>query len=349
MAKPKVLGIVLAGGEGKRLMPLDPRPGQTGGAVRRQLSPDRLRAVQPRQRRLSCGCACSRSTSRTRSTGTSRVTWRMSTLLGNYVTPVPAQQRLGKQWYLGSADAIYQSMNLIVDEKPDIIVVFGADHVYRMDASQMVAGAHRVRCGGVGRRHPGAAQGRRPVRRDQDRRRRRPDQRVPREAGRSAGSGRQPRRVVRVDGQLRVHRRRAGRGAREGRRRRDSRHDMGGDIIPMLRRTQRGRGLRLQAQRRARARRATTATTGAMSGRWRRTTRRTSIWSPSSRPSTSTTTTGRSTPHYPQLPGAKFVEEASADDAIVCVGLDRLGCDDPAVGARAQRLRLRPAPSSSAA
>jgi glucose-1-phosphate adenylyltransferase len=62
----------------------------------------------------------------------------MSTLLGNYVTPVPAQQRRGPQWYLGSADAIYQSMNLIQDERPDIIVVFGADHVYRMDASQMV-------------------------------------------------------------------------------------------------------------------------------------------------------------------------------------------------------------------
>jgi glucose-1-phosphate adenylyltransferase len=62
----------------------------------------------------------------------------MSTLLGNYVAPVPAQQRRGPQWYQGSADAIYQSMNLINDERPDIIVVFGADHVYRMDASQMV-------------------------------------------------------------------------------------------------------------------------------------------------------------------------------------------------------------------
>ena len=66
------------------------------------------------------------------------LTWRMSGMLGNYVTPVPAQQRRGPQWYQGSADAIYQSMNLINDESPDIIVVFGADHVYRMDASQMV-------------------------------------------------------------------------------------------------------------------------------------------------------------------------------------------------------------------
>ena len=55
-----------------------------------------------------------------------------------YITPVPAQQRLGPRWYTGSADAIYQSLNLIYDEDPDYIVVFGADHVYRMDPEQMV-------------------------------------------------------------------------------------------------------------------------------------------------------------------------------------------------------------------
>ena len=65
-------------------------------------------------------------------------TWRMSALLGNYVAPVPAQQRVGKHWYLGSADAIFQCLNIIEDERPDIVVVVGADHVYRMDFSQMV-------------------------------------------------------------------------------------------------------------------------------------------------------------------------------------------------------------------
>jgi glucose-1-phosphate adenylyltransferase len=65
-------------------------------------------------------------------------TWRMSNLLGNYVTPVPAQQRLGPRWFAGSADAIYQSMNLINDENPDYVIVFGADHIYRMDPRQMV-------------------------------------------------------------------------------------------------------------------------------------------------------------------------------------------------------------------
>ncbi len=66
-------------------------------------------------------------------------TWRMSSLLGNYVAPVPAQQRVGKNWFLGSADAIFQSLNIMDDERPDIVVVVGADHVYRMDFSQMVS------------------------------------------------------------------------------------------------------------------------------------------------------------------------------------------------------------------
>ncbi len=65
-------------------------------------------------------------------------TWRMSPLLGSYVASVPAQQRLGKRWFSGSADAILQSMNLLSDERPDIVVIVGADHVYRMDFDQMI-------------------------------------------------------------------------------------------------------------------------------------------------------------------------------------------------------------------
>jgi glucose-1-phosphate adenylyltransferase len=51
---------------------------------------------------------------------------------------VPAQQRLGPHWYAGSADAIHQSLNLISDERPDLVLVFGADHIYRMDPRQLV-------------------------------------------------------------------------------------------------------------------------------------------------------------------------------------------------------------------
>ncbi len=66
------------------------------------------------------------------------LTWRLSTMLENYVTSVPAQQRRGPHWYQGSADAIYQSMNLIRDATPDYVVVFGADNIYRMDVAEMI-------------------------------------------------------------------------------------------------------------------------------------------------------------------------------------------------------------------
>jgi len=66
------------------------------------------------------------------------MTWRMSPLLGNFVTPVPAQQRLGPRRYTGSADAIFQSLNLVYDDNPTHIAVFGADHVYRMDPRAML-------------------------------------------------------------------------------------------------------------------------------------------------------------------------------------------------------------------
>jgi glucose-1-phosphate adenylyltransferase len=134
---PKVLAIVLAGGEGKRLMPLThdrAKPAVPFGGSYRLIDFALSNLVNAGY--LRCAVLTQyKSHSLDRHIS---VTWRMSTLLGNYVTPVPAQQRRGPQWYAGSADAIYQSMNLINDASPDIIVVFGADHVYRMDASQMV-------------------------------------------------------------------------------------------------------------------------------------------------------------------------------------------------------------------
>src|ERR1022692_3171409 len=60
--------------------------------------------------------------------------WQFAGLLsGHFITPVPAQMRLGESWYQGTADAIYQNLNLIEDNKPDLVAVFGADHIYRMD------------------------------------------------------------------------------------------------------------------------------------------------------------------------------------------------------------------------
>ena len=54
--------------------------------------------------------------------------WRLTSLLNEYVEIVPAQMRYGPKWFEGSADAIYQNLNLIYDERPRYICVFGADH-----------------------------------------------------------------------------------------------------------------------------------------------------------------------------------------------------------------------------
>jgi glucose-1-phosphate adenylyltransferase len=144
MPDPRVLGIVLAGGAGTRLAPLTDdraKPAVPFGGVYRLVDFALSNLANSGIRKI-CVLTQYKSHSLDRHIST---TWRMSDLLGNYVTPVPAQQRLGPHWYTGSADAIFQSMNLINDENPDLVVVFGADHVYRMDPRQMIA--HHIEYG----------------------------------------------------------------------------------------------------------------------------------------------------------------------------------------------------------
>jgi glucose-1-phosphate adenylyltransferase len=65
--------------------------------------------------------------------------WQFGGMLpDHFVIPVPAQMRMGELWYQGTADAIFQNLNLIDDTKPDLVAVFGADHIYRMDIQQMI-------------------------------------------------------------------------------------------------------------------------------------------------------------------------------------------------------------------
>jgi glucose-1-phosphate adenylyltransferase len=137
VAATHVFSLVLAGGEGKRLAPLTAdraKPAVPFGGDYRLIDFALSNLVNAGFRRIAV-LTQYKSHSLDRHIAT---TWQLSPLIGSYVAPVPAQMRRGPRWFAGSADAIYQNLNLIFDERPDTICVFGADHIYRMDPRQMV-------------------------------------------------------------------------------------------------------------------------------------------------------------------------------------------------------------------
>jgi glucose-1-phosphate adenylyltransferase len=132
-----VLVMILAGGEGRRLAPLTndrAKPAVPFGGRYRIVDIVLSNFVNSGLFRIK---VLTQYKSASLEEHIARV-WRLSPILDQYIEAIPAQQRTGKSWFRGSADAVYQCQHVITDEKPELLLVFGGDHVYKMDVRQMI-------------------------------------------------------------------------------------------------------------------------------------------------------------------------------------------------------------------
>jgi glucose-1-phosphate adenylyltransferase len=133
-----LLAMILAGGQGSRLQPLtqDRAKPAVHFAGKYRIIDFVLNNF------VNSGCHRIKVLTQFKSDSLNRhitTAWQLNRNLDQYVDLVPAQMRMGTNWYTGTADAIYQNVNLIRDVKPDYVAVFGGDHIYKMDVNQMMA------------------------------------------------------------------------------------------------------------------------------------------------------------------------------------------------------------------
>lgn len=134
----KVLAFILAGGKGERLYPLTrdrTKPAVPFGAIYRIIDFTLSNCINSNLRKIYI-------LSQYKSLSLNRhiqLGWNiLSSTLGEFVTVVPAQQRVNEQWYKGTADAIYQNIYLLQKDQPDLLLILSGDHVYKMDYRTML-------------------------------------------------------------------------------------------------------------------------------------------------------------------------------------------------------------------
>ena len=229
-----VVAVLLAGGAGERLYPLTrdrAKPAVSFGGPYRIIDFTLSNCINSGLRKIFIATQY-KAQSLNRHV---RLGWSVvNPELGEFVEVLPPQKRVGENWYLGTADAVYQNLYSIEREEPRWVIILSGDHIYKMDYGKMLdvhiargAVADRGRHRGAASRSRGASASWRWTRTAASpaSRRSRPQPRR---------HALEPRRLPGLDGHLHLRHRRAG--ARAGARRRgaDSSHDFGKDIIPNL-------------------------------------------------------------------------------------------------------------------
>ena len=142
----RVTTFVMAGGKGERLLPLTrdrAKPAVPFGGIYRIIDFTLSNCINSGIRKIHILIQY-KSISLQRHL---RLGWNIfQSELGEYIDVIPAQQRTGEHWYLGTADAVYQNIYSIQQEKPDFVLVLAGDHVYKMNYAEMMAfhQAHRA-------------------------------------------------------------------------------------------------------------------------------------------------------------------------------------------------------------
>jgi glucose-1-phosphate adenylyltransferase len=134
----KVLAIILAGGKGERLYPLTrdrTKPAVPFGAIYRIIDFTLSNCINSNLRKIYI-LSQYKSLSLSRHT---QLGWNiLSSTLGEFITVVPAQQRINEQWYKGTADAIFQNIYLLQKDLPELTLILSGDHVYKMDYREII-------------------------------------------------------------------------------------------------------------------------------------------------------------------------------------------------------------------